>query len=188
MAFDDQRGVRQDEDGLLAALVALHRQKQAPQRRPGTNSGRIIEHFERRGQRLHGERLVTSELVDSLVNGARALPTAPVQQELRIVGPAGGVAAGRFRVTNRSSERAGFELVVGPPLDGGAALPTTFEPQRGVLDAGGTLLVRVETRVGGAGGGAPRTLPVECRWRGGADRLWLVVSALPDVDAAGPRR
>jgi len=47
--------------------------------------------------------------------------------------------------------------------------------------------VRVETRVG-AGGGEPRTLPVECRWRGGADRLWLVVSALPGVDARGPRR
>lgn len=171
------------EDAMLALLVELHRRNQQPPRgarAPGARE-RIVEHFERRGQRLRGERLVTSELIERLFQGGAALPPSRPQQEIALEGPAGGRAAGRLRVTNRSGETARFDLVVGEPVQGGrtARLPVHFESAHGVLAPGASVLVRVEADLAGWREGDRATLPAECRWSAGADRAWLVVVAQP---------
>src|SRR4029079_6376233 len=136
-------------------------------------------HFEQRGERLRGERLVTGELIERLFDGATALPAARVQQELAIVGPPGGVAAGRVRITNRSSEHARFDIVIGEPVENGEPVedrnrpPTVFDAMSKVLAPGESLLVRVEANLAEWGSGMSTTIPIECRWKYGCDRLWL---------------
>src|SRR3954468_19641807 len=107
------------EDALLATLVEVHRRKQRGDIAAdgGDARARIVAHFARRGQRLRGERLVTAELIDRLFSASEALPPRRNQQEVRIAGRAGGTAAGRLRVSNRSSTPARFELVVGDPVE-----------------------------------------------------------------------
>jgi hypothetical protein len=175
-----------DEDAMLALLVELHRRNQQPPRGPRDPGARarIVEHFERRGQRLRGERLVTAELIERLYQGGAALPPARPQQEIALEGPAGGRAAGRLRVTNRSAETARFDLVVGEPVEGGP-LPVHFQPAHGALAPGASVLVRVEADLAGWRGGDRATLPVECRWRAGADRAWLSVVARPRAAEGG---
>jgi len=172
------------ESALVAALVEVHRAKRrrAAERDPAGTRERILEHFERRGQRLRGERLVTSELIVRLFETNGALAPRRAQQELEIVGAAGYSAAGRLRVTNRSEARAAFELVVGDVIDGEHRPRVALSPPAGTLDPGETRLVRVEAGLWDFAAGERVTLPVECRWPTGADRLWLVILALPPTD------
>ena len=175
------------EDALLSALLQIHRSKQRELSKsdPGGAYGRILEHFTKRGERLRGERLVTAELIERLVEGGKALPRRAVQQELELAAAAGSTAAGRFRVTNRSATGERFELVAGGALDGVRRPALAFEPAGGLLAAGESALVRVEARLTGWRAGESSTVPVECRWPSGRDRLWLVLTASPDP---GPAR
>jgi hypothetical protein len=168
---------------MLAGLVALHRRNQEETRasRPASSYRRILEHFEARGQRLRGERLVTAELMERLVEATRAVAPRRVQQELQILGPSGGVAAGRFRITNRWDRRAAFALVAGDPAEGSRPA-VAFQAGALALDPGETRVVRVEARLDGLVPGSAVTVPVECRWDAGCDRLWLVVIAGPAAD------
>ncbi len=172
-----------EEDALLAALLRIHRTKRQRQREregaPNASYERILGHFAQRGDRLRGEKLVTAELIERLFEAGRVIPARRVQQELNIVGGAGSRAAGRLRLANRSATRARFEFVVGDPLEGGSPPRVVFEPHGGELDPGETRLVRVEADLGGWREGDAMTIPVECRWDKGRDRLWLDVSALP---------
>jgi hypothetical protein len=178
-----------DEDAMLALLVELNRRNQQPPRGardPGARA-RIVEHFQRRGQRLRGERLVTAELIERLFSGGETLPPARPQQEIALEGPAGGRAAGRLRVTNRSAEAARFDLVVGEPVGGehAARVEVRFEPAHGALAPGASVLVRVEADLAGWRADDRATLPIECRWRAGADRAWLNVVAVAQPRAGG---
>jgi hypothetical protein len=179
MATDVGREDEAEEDAMLAMLVELHRRNQRPA--PGAQRAgardRVVDHFERRGQRLRGERLVTAELIERLFRGGEALPPPRAQQELALEGAAGASAAGRLRVTNRSAAHARFDLVVGSAVEGERAPDVRFEPQHGQLAPGASALVRVEASLLGWRAGERATLPVECRWREGADRAWLVVVA-----------
>jgi hypothetical protein len=165
-----------EEEALLAALLAMHRRRQARARpRKGSTYARLLDYFERRGQRLRGERLATSELLERLV--PQGPPLRRIQQELALVGAPGTQAAGRFRVTNRSAAPARFDLVVGEPLEGEARPDVRFEPRHGCLEPGESSLVRVEASLAGLSAGQRITLPLECRWRTGFDRLWLILGA-----------
>ena len=172
----------EEEDALLSALLRIHRskQRQLSKSDPAGAYGRILEHFTKRGERLRGEKLMTGELIERLLEGRKALPPRAVHQELELAATAGSTAAGRFRVTNRSATGARFELVVGDALDGGRRPTIAFEPAAGVLAAGESALVRVEARLTGWRAGESSTIPVECRWPSGRDRLWLVFAASPD--------
>jgi hypothetical protein len=176
---------RDRENALLAALVELHRRK-AKQARSGPADNpyaRVLEHFERRGQRLHGERLVTEELIGHAFAAARTLPTAALQQELEIIGAVGATASGRFRVQNRSDAAARIEWVVGEPLEG--AVPVLrFDPPALELAAGGVAMVRVTADLSTCRAAQSCCIAVECRAGGRRDRLWLTVTAFdPRVES-----
>ncbi|SRR6266545_3674903 len=184
MANDFGREGGDAEDKMLAALVELYRRKQG---RRGAGGGdrvdpraRVVAHFERRGQRLRGERLVTAELIDRLFAASETLPAARSQQEVHIEGVAGAEAAGRLRVSNRSAVRARFELCAGDPIDGGRRLEVRFEPASDELEPGASALVRVAVGLRGWAAGEQVTAPVECRWREGRDRAWLVIATHAD--------
>jgi len=166
-----------DEDAIVAAMVAMHRQKQGKRDRSVGGYARVVGHFERRGERLRAERLVTEELMSRLLAGARELPPPSEHREMVLVGCAGRAAAGRLRVANRTGEGAPFELVSGEPVDGALRPALTFEPAKGLLDPGETRLVRVEASLAGFAPGDSVTVPVELRFRTGFDRIWLVVRA-----------
>ena len=178
MAFDFGGRRLDDEDAMLAALLELHRRKQerARPRDLGSNYERILKHFERRGERLRGERLITAELTERLLRGTATLPPPRLQQEMEITGTPGQTAAGRVRITNRSSVQAQFEIVIGRPLDGSECPSIDFEPRRSELGPGESCLLRVAVNLAGWKSGRSVTIPVECRWGAGFDRLWLVVS------------
>src|SRR4051812_25737013 len=100
---DDEVGT---EDAVVTALIEVHRrqQRRAVSETNDSAYARVLSHFEKRGHRLRGERLVTGELLDRIFSSARAVgPEAP-QQELAIAGPIGERAAGRFVVRNASDE------------------------------------------------------------------------------------
>src|SRR4051812_31053575 len=140
------------EDALLAALVEVHRRKQRGDRvvaDGGDARARIVAHFARRGQRLRGERLVTAELIDRLFSASEAMPPRRNQQEVRIAGRAGGTAAGRLRVSNRSSTPARFELVVGDPVEGDRSPIVRLNPAHGDVEPGASEIVRVEAALDG---------------------------------------
>jgi hypothetical protein len=88
-------------------------------------------------------------------------------------------AAGRLRIVNRSMAPAAFDVVVGDVLEGHRRPAVQLAPAAGTLDPGGSCVVRVEASLAGFAAGERVTLPLECRWPTGADRLWLVVTALP---------
>jgi hypothetical protein len=180
MRGDFGAGNTDAESAMVAALVEAHRsrQRRSSERDPAGTRERVLGHFERRGQRLRGENLVTNEIVARLFEGSRALAPARVQQELEIRGEAGRSAAGRFRVTNRARTRASFELVIGEPLEGERRPSVRLEPRAGALAPGESCLVRIEASLSELSAGDRTTLPLECRWPNGADRLWLVVDAL----------
>jgi hypothetical protein len=189
---DDDEEVRETEDAMLAALVRLHRRNQE-RGRPAAGGApyqRILDHFDRRAQRLRGERVVTAELMERLFDGARGLGKGGAQQELIITGPPGGRAAGRLRVRNHSGRRARFDLVVGEAvvgaaIEGGAAPAIRFEDGGGELDPGQARLLRVEADLAAMPAGGRVVVPVECRWDCGWDRLWLVV-IVDGEEGAGP--
>lgn len=167
-----------DESALLAALVELHRKKERAARKADGESpyARVLDHFERRGKRLAGERLVTEEMIGRTFESVRSLPPPPVQQELEITGPLGASASGRFRVQNRTERAARVEWVVGEPLEGPSAA-LSFEPPWLELGAGEAAMVRVTADLRGWAEPGSCTLAVECRAGGRRDRLWLTVSA-----------
>lgn len=181
MGVDFDRESPDQEDALLATLLQIHRSKQERANRAGASGSyaRILKHFAERGQRLRGERLVTAELIERLFESGKGIPARHAQQELEIIGAPGATAAGRLRVTNRSAARARFDFVVGEPLDGGRAAPIAFDPQQDELDPGQTQLVRVEASLTAWRDRDRVTIPIECRWASGRDRLWLIVSASP---------
>jgi hypothetical protein len=169
------------EDAAVAALVLLHRQRLRAAHRPGRGSEyqRIVAHFERRGERLRGERLATEELVERLFRANERLGPRPVQRELEMHGPPGGSAAGRLRVTNSGPDARAFELTVGDAVSGTSAPEVRADPQRGTLGAGQSCWVRVEASLHGMAPGDSATVPIECRWDTGVGRIWLVVVADP---------
>jgi hypothetical protein len=179
MGFETDRNHAGTEDAVVAALLELHRKKQRAQRPTGKGGGyvRVLEHFEKRGQRLRGERLVTEELLGRLVDAARSLPPPAVQQALEIAGPIGGVALGRFRITNRSAEHTRVDLVVGEPLEGPSPAGITFDPAKPTLAPGETRLVRITVDLETTPAATSSVLPVEARGGGRRDRLWLTVTA-----------
>jgi hypothetical protein len=166
-----------EENALVAALVEMHRARRQRSRDHGSTRERILSHFERRGERLRGEKLVTAELIERLFEGSVSLKPRRAQQELEIRGVAGTSAAGRIRVANRSQARASFDLVIGNAVEGERSPEVRFEPADGALGPGEACLVRVEAALAGWSSGERVTIPVECRWPTGADRLWLVVTA-----------
>lgn len=177
MSLDSDGDARADEDAMLAALVEIHRRKQlrARTRNLDATQARILAHFERRGERLRGERLITSELLDRLFDASAAVPCRRAQQELLIEGPPGGAAIGRFSVTNRSGRSAQFELVLGDPVEGNRPVKVQFEPTTDSREPGQSGLVRVVADLRGWSSGERLTVPVQCRWREGSDRIWLVI-------------
>jgi hypothetical protein len=179
MGVDFGRGADGEENAMVAALLEVHRRKQRLARSavPHEAHSRILDHFERRGQRLRGEKLVTAELIERLFAAGAAIPARRPQQEIEIWGQAGGTAAGRARVINRTSASASFELVVGEPTEGKSSVDIRFEPASGTLAPNEALFVRVEASLMDWQAGARITVPVECRWRDGTDRLWLVIAA-----------
>jgi hypothetical protein len=187
MGFETDRDHVGTEDAVVAALLELHRHKQRERQPSGKTSSyaRVLEHFEKRGQRLRGERLVTEELLGRLVGAARRLPPAQVHHALEIAGPVSGTAVGRFRVTNRSSEQVRVDLVVGEPLEGEMRPAITFDPAVPLLAPGQTCLVRVAADLGATSSPATSVLPVEARCGGRRDRLWLTVAAF---DGGGNER
>jgi hypothetical protein len=165
-----------EEDAMIAGLLALHRRKQANIRGAGENEyERIARHFADRAQRLRGERLLTGELIAQLFDGAATLPRARVQQELVLVASPSGRAAGRFSVVNRTPRRAAFELVVGESLALEPRAALALSPAAGSLEPAGKCLVCVEADLHHWPAGATATLPVECRWPEGRDRIWVVL-------------
>lgn len=180
MTINPHRAGPDAEDALVAALLETYREarRRADRHAPVGARERILAHFERRGERLRGEKLVTAELVQHLIEGTAALPRPRPQQELEIRGEANQHAAGRFRVSNRTAQAATFELIVGDPVEGKRSVTVQFEPQRATLVAGHTRLVRIEVSLMGWDAGEQVTVPVECRWPTGRDRLWVVVGAL----------
>jgi hypothetical protein len=187
MAIQSGREGSDVEDAMLATLVEIHRRTRQRERGDDGDRGdpraRIVAHFERRGQRLRGERLVTAELIDRLFAAREAIPPSLPQQEVRIEGAAGREAAGRLRVSNRSTRRARFDLVTGDLVDGERRPEVRFEPSGGELDPGASALVRVVADLRRFAAGERGTVPVECRWREGRDRAWLVVVAHADRGA-----
>jgi hypothetical protein len=166
------------ENAFVAALVEMHRARRQRARDTGSTRERILGHFERRGERLRGEKLVTGELIERLFEGSVALGPRRAQQELEIRGVAGEVAAGRIRIANRSVAHASFDLAAGEAVEGERSPKLRFEPVGGALGPGESCLVRIEAGLAGWSAGERVTIPVECRWPMGADRLWLVVTAL----------
>lgn len=171
------RGTREEQNALFAALLELHRSKQQRARKHEGDSayGRVLDHFERRGKRLAGERVVIEQLLGSALRGEQALPP-PVHQELVISGALGGSASGRFRVHNRHARAVRVELVTGEPLEG-TAPALRFEPPSFDLAPGAAALVRVVADLGAVRTASTCTVPVECRIEGSHDRLWLVIEA-----------
>jgi hypothetical protein len=167
------------EDAVVSALVEIHRQRQRRERRESGDSAyaRVLSHFEKRGQRLRGERLVTGELLDRIFSSARSVgPEAP-QQEVAIAGPVGSVAVGRFVVRNQSKGAATVSFAVGDALDGPGTPALRFSPERPVLGPGEAITARVEADLGGLRPGVSVTVPVECRTGAQRARLWVVVEA-----------
>lgn len=175
----DPENPRSTEDAILATLVALHRKKVTRARASSGESAyqRVVEHFSRRGQRLRGERLVTAEMLERLVSAARRLPSAPAQQELAVRGPAGGVAAARLRIVNRTGRPERAELVIGEPEGAHPSSLVVVTPQRFGLESGAAVVVRIAVHLDGWREGDTLTLPIECRRDGRRDRIWVVVSA-----------
>ena len=161
------------EAALFSALVYLQRQRTTQDQSPSRQ--RLSEHLAERARRLNRERLLTEELLQRIADNPALLPRR-VQRELQIAGAPGGTAAGRFDVRNRSGEPARFELVFGSPMDGEPSLPVRFEPASAELAVGEARRVRVVADLSRLGPGRSLTLPVECRWPTGSDRLWLIVS------------
>jgi hypothetical protein len=181
---DDEVGT---EDALVAALLEIHRgqQRRAPGGASESAYARVLSHFEKRGRRLRGERLVTDELLDRLFSSAKAIEPALPQQEVAIAGPIGAVAAGRFVLRNPSPVPQQVGFAVGAGLDGGWQPALRFSPERPALAANGACVVRVEADLGQASSPVSVTIPVECRTGGRRARLWLVVEAF---DARGGAR
>lgn len=173
-----RRGPGTDEEAaLLAALVELHRKKH--RKRSASSDGpyaQVLEHFEQRGKRLRGERLVTEDLIARTLESTRALPAPSAQQELEIVGRVGTSAAGRFRVENRAPRTVRVEFAVGEALSG-AAPGLRFDPPSLELATGASALVRVEADLSAWRKARSSTVPVECRAEGRRDRLWLTITA-----------
>ena len=171
---------RNQQSGLFAALIELHRKKQQNRRRATDSEyARVLDHFERRAERLHEERLLTAELVGGAFEAVRSLPRPAAQQELEIIGPLGGTAAGRFRVRNRSHAPVVVECVAGEALS--APSPSIhFEPSSCELAAGASALIRVAADLVVFRAAGSCTVPVECRSGHRRDRLWLVVTAVDE--------
>ena len=173
------------EDALVATLVALHRQRRGKATQAaGGEHQRVVAHFERRSERLRGEKLVTSEIVEQLLGASAALAERPVHRELELRGAAGGSAAGRFRIRNLATVPNGFELVVGDAISGPTPREVRLEPGRLLLAPGETAWVRVEVSLAGFAQGERVTLPLHCRWDGGWERLWLVAATEPELGGA----
>jgi hypothetical protein len=174
------------EDALVASLVALHRERRgkATPAAAGSEHQRVVAHFERRSERLRGEKLVTGEIVDQLLGASAALAERPVHRELELRGAAGASAAGRFRIRNRAIVPSAFELAVGEAISGPTPRAVRLEPGRQLLAPGETAWVRVEVSLAGFAPGERATLPVHCRWDGGWERLWLVAEAEPELGGA----
>lgn len=163
----------EQEDAVIAALLAYHRRKQ-PKPAAAGEYERIRAHFERRAERLHAERLLTRELVTRLLEGSKNLPPRPRHQELELSGRAGASASGRVRVRNRSKISADYELIVVGPAD---TIKLTLEPRSGRLAASESQLVRVSADLRTLAPGESATLALECRWPDGRDRIWLTIRA-----------
>src|SRR5688572_9104568 len=174
-----ERPTSEKEDAAVAALVLLHRRRQERARKHsgGSEYQRVVAHFERRAQRLRGERLATAELVERLLGARDALPPPSLQRELELRGPARGTAAGRLRLRNASALSRGFELSVGEPLAGARMPEVRLDPQRGTLAPNGECWCRVEVSLPELAAGSAVTLPIHCHWEGGRERIWLVVRA-----------
>jgi hypothetical protein len=181
-------GIEQDgsdrEDAIVAALVVMHRRReeQARARSASSEYQRAVSQFERQGERLRGERLVTRELVGRLLGANQVLKRAEVQRELEIRGPRGGVAVGRIRIRNAAERARAFELSVGAPASGGVAPVISLEPARGTLAPGGVAFLRVEAQLRTLPMGEPVSLPLHCHWDAGLERIWLVVRAEPAAE------
>jgi hypothetical protein len=183
--FHDREAEGSDEDSALAALLALHRKKQLRARADVGRSpyGQVLEHFERRGKRLAGERFVTEQLIGRVFEGTRALTPPRVQQELEISGPLGGRAAGRFRVANRTEQMVNVELVVGE-AEHGRAPKLRFDPPLLELAPHSAAIVRVTVDLSDWTEACSTEVVVECRARGRRDQLWLTVTAFPAEEPA----
>jgi len=170
------------EDTLLAAFVELHR-KQRRGAEDDSAYGRVLRHFERRGNRLRGERLITAELIEKAFRNVAALP-ACIQQELEITGPLGASASGRFRIENRTLEALTVEWVYGAAQE--PAVPVVslrFEPPRPCLAPGEACTVRVIADLSRWKVPARATIPVEYRADGRRDRLWLIIDGFAPLES-----
>jgi hypothetical protein len=167
----------EEEDAVVGALLLIHRENEARARKRRGEPADPAAELRRRAQRLREERARTEEAVERLLAGARALPAQPVHQELELVGSPHGVAAGRVRIRNRSDSRARFELVYAELSEAGPRVKLDFEPQASELEPGEARLVRVRADLAEFRAGDCVSVPVECRWAFGRDRLWLSIRA-----------
>jgi hypothetical protein len=183
MSLDDWRRSKDElEDAAVAALIELHRRRvQKTQRNAGRSEfERVVNHFERRTERLRGERIATEELVSRLLGGTRTLLRAYPQKELELHGPCGGVATTRLCIHNRARERQSYELTVGSRVDGPVEPEIRIEPRSGALDASTKCWLRLEVSLAGFESGSRITVPIQCHWTGGLERIWLTVHAEDD--------
>jgi hypothetical protein len=178
--FNTMQESRERENELVAALATIHR-RQRPLTGDPNPYARIVDHFDRRGQRLRGEQLVTSQMVARLFKAATSLPPE-IQQEILLDLGENAVAVGRFRVSNRTEASAEVEFLVGDPEPAATKVEVSFAPGRPEIAAGGSVVVRIQVRVTGSRPADALVIPVECRSRGARDRLWVVVTpAMPVV-------
>jgi hypothetical protein len=173
-----------DEDALLAAVVELHRRKL--RREPETHDhsyARVLDHFERRNERLSRERSLTELLVRRTFEGAQTLAARAAHQELEIIAPCGGVAVGRFRVLNRSQHPTRVEVIAGGAVVGQSP-PLSFDRSMWELDPNQSEWVRVQADLETWSKPQSCTVPIECRAAGRRDRLWLIVSSFVENGGA----
>jgi len=174
MFFDKPE--RNDEDALVAALVALQRRKEKAASRLGNDFSRVVDHFEKRSKRLEQERRTTSELIRPLVDGLSRIPAAAPPSLVSLTGCAGTRAVAHVRIANESARPTQVSLVVGEP-DRARRLPVvSIAPNHFTLAAGESSFVELAIELAAEEPPGTFTLPVECRTPDRRERLQLVVT------------
>ncbi len=182
MGYGSPREQKNAEDGVVAALLSLHRKKQARLRTQAGDDQQtsVLEHLDARAERLHREHLATERFLEQTLGAARKNAVRHVHQELALSVAPGGTAAGRFRVTNSTPRPAHFELVLGDATPESPRVTVSLSPPRGDLGVNESRVVRVSVKATGGAAGDSVTVPVECRAGVSRERIWL------EVEIVGP--
>jgi hypothetical protein len=147
-----------------------------------------------RERRLRREQVLTARILDQMEGGSgvAALPRrAPLQQEVRILCPAGGASGGRFLLRNELGRAVRMALRVQPlrafPGSLAATARVSLEPAEVDLAPGDERLVRVGVDLAGASHLAKEIELVVDALVGDdvVQKLWVAVSVIDPVDEGG---